>query len=67
MLVGMAPNENKNSDGHETTRRDASEAVFHPVDLLFPDRLPEPDSELFDRQPAPARGEEVAQLVDNDK
>ena len=46
--------------------RDRSQAVFHPADRLFPDRLAEPDAELFHDQTPPARGKEVAQLVGDD-
>ena len=53
--------------GDVAAGRDRAEDVLHAVDLLFPDRLAEPDGELLDLQPPPARGQEVAQLVDDDE
>ncbi len=37
------------------------------VDRLLPKRFAEPDAEFFDHQPAPARGEEMAQFMDHDE
>ena len=37
------------------------------IDCLLPERFAEPDAELLDVKPAPARGQEMAQLVDHDE
>ncbi len=38
-----------------------------PLIVLLPKRFAEPDAEFFDHQPAPARGEEVPQLMHDDE
>src|SRR6185369_1478151 len=43
-----------------------AEAVNHAVDLLFPQRFSKPNAKFLDNQPAPARGEEVTQLMNDD-
>ena len=46
---------------------DAAEGVFDAVDLGLPDRLAEPDGEAVNLQAAPARGQEVAELMHEDE
>ena len=46
---------------------DGAENVFDAVDFFRPERLAEPDGELVDLQAAPARGEKMAELVDDDQ
>ena len=43
--------------------RDGVEDVFDVADFLFPQRGAKPDGEALHFQPAPARGEKMAQLV----
>ena len=46
---------------------DRAEHVLDAVDFFRPERLAEPDGEFVDLQPAPFRGEEMAELMDDDQ
>ena len=50
-----------------TAGGNGAEDVIDAVDFLRPERLAEPDGKLIDPEPAPFRGEEMAQLVDDDQ
>jgi hypothetical protein len=53
--------------GDVTARWDRAEDVIDAVDFFGPKRLAKPDREFVDLKPAPLRGQEMAQLVDNDQ
>ena len=46
--------------------RNPAERVFDAVNILFPNRFAEPNGETFDFQAAPARREEMSQLMHAD-
>ena len=51
----------------EAAQGKRAERILDAVDRLLPKRFAEPDAELFDHQPAPARREKMAQLMDDDE
>ena len=51
----------------EAAERQRAERVLDAVDRLFPKRFAEPDAKFLDVKPAPARGQKMAQLVDDDE
>src|SRR5690606_23043665 len=52
--------------GNEAAGGNPAESVLDAVDGFFPDGLSEPDLEAVDLEPAPAPGEEMTELVNED-
>src|SRR4051812_33960298 len=70
ILVGLALDHVHRSElrqFHEPAERKGAQRVLDAVDRLLPERFSEPDAESFDVQSAPARRQEMAQLVDDDE
>ena len=51
----------------ETAERNRAERILHAVDRFLPKRFAEPDAEFLDVEPAPARRQKMAQLMDDDE
>src|SRR6266702_3828236 len=52
---------------NKSAKRKRAQRVLHTVDRLFPERLAEPDTELLDVNPAPARRQKMTELMHDDE
>ena len=51
----------------KTAERQRAERILHAVDRFLPERFAEPDAEFLDVESAPARGEKMTELMDDDE